>query len=177
MQNQDSDDHIPRVETQPEAGRGGSGGRGYRVRTRYGGEDDGMGPLLIAQQEARRLKHNFVGTEFLLVGLAGFRKGMAAHALSEFDITMESVRQKIEERIGYGTGFVAKEIPFTPRVKGVLEQSWAEARMLGDNFIGSEHLLLALIGESEGLGAQILEELGVDLELLRAKILLLVESA
>ena len=119
--------------------------------------------IMLAQEEARRLRHNFVGTEQVLLGLIGEGTGVAAKTLKSMGVTLKDARAEVEKIIGRGSGFVAVEIPFTPRAKRVLELSWDEARQLGHNYIGTEHLLLGLIREGEGVAARVLENLGVDL--------------
>ncbi|KAF2312805.1 hypothetical protein GH714_040505 [Hevea brasiliensis] len=111
---------------------------------------------------ARRLGHNFVGTEQILLGLIGEGTGIAAKVLKSMGINLKDARVEVEKIIGRGSGFVAVEIPFTPRAKRVLELSLEEARQLGHNYIGSEHLLLGLLREGEGVAARVLENLGAD---------------
>ena len=101
--------------------------------------------IMLAQEEARRLGHNFVGTEQILLGLIGEGTGIAAKTLKSMGVNLKDARVEVEKIIGRGSGFVAVEIPFTPRAKRVLELSWDEARQLGHNYIGTEHLLLGLI--------------------------------
>ncbi|KAG7951332.1 hypothetical protein I3843_12G002000 [Carya illinoinensis] len=107
--------------------------------------------IMLAQEEARRLGHNFVGTEQILLGLIGEGTGIAAKVLKSMGINLKDARVEVEKIIGRGSGFVAVEIPFTPRAKRVLELSLEEARQLGHNYIGSEHLLLGLLREGEGV--------------------------
>ncbi len=126
--------------------------------------------IMLAQEEARRLGHNFVGTEQVLLGLIGEGTGVAAKTLKSMGVTLKDARAEVEKIIGRGSGFVAVEIPFTPRAKRVLELSWDEARQLGHNYIGTEHLLLGLIREGEGVAARVLENLGVDLNKIRANV-------
>jgi ATP-dependent Clp protease ATP-binding subunit ClpC len=127
--------------------------------------------IMLAQEEARRLGHNFVGTEQILLGLVGEGTGIAAKTLKGMGINLKEARAEVEKIIGRGSGFVAVEIPFTPRAKRVLELSWDEARQLGHNYIGTEHLLLGLIREGEGVAAKVLESLGVDLSKLRSNLI------
>lgn len=117
--------------------------------------------IMLAQEESRRLGHNFVGTEQILLGLIGEGTGLAFKVLNSMGVTLKDARVEVEKIIGRGTGFVAVEIPFTPRAKRVLELSLEEARQLGHNYIGTEHLLLGLIRENEGVAARVLENLGV----------------
>jgi len=124
--------------------------------------------IMLAQEEARRLGHNFVGTEQVLLGLIGEGTGVAAKTLKTMGVTLKDAREEVEKIIGRGSGFVAVEIPFTPRAKRVLELSWDEARQLGHNYIGTEHLLLGLIREGEGVAARVLENLGVDMNKIRS---------
>ena len=126
--------------------------------------------IMLAQEEARRLGHNFVGTEQVLLGLVGEGTGVAAKTLKSMGVTLKDARAEVEKIIGRGSGFVAVEIPFTPRAKRVLELSWDEARQLGHNYIGTEHLLLGLIREGEGVAARVLENLGVDLNKIRSNV-------
>ena len=126
--------------------------------------------IMLAQEEARRLGHNFVGTEQVLLGLIGEGTGIAAKTLKSMGVNLKDARIEVEKIIGRGSGFVAVEIPFTPRAKRVLELSWDEARQLGHNYIGTEHLLLGLIREGEGVAARVLENLGVDLNKIRANV-------
>ncbi len=127
--------------------------------------------IMLAQEEARRLGHNFVGTEQVLLGLIGEGTGVAAKTLKTMGVTLKDARAEVEKIIGRGSGFVAVEIPFTPRAKRVLELSWDEARQLGHNYIGTEHLLLGLIREGEGVAARVLENLGVDLNKIRSNVI------
>ncbi|OGH96198.1 MAG: ATP-dependent Clp protease ATP-binding subunit ClpC [Candidatus Melainabacteria bacterium GWA2_34_9] len=127
--------------------------------------------IMLAQEEARRLGHNFVGTEQILLGLIGEGTGIAAKTLKAMGVNLKDARIEVEKIIGRGSGFVAVEIPFTPRAKRVLELSWDEARQLGHNYIGTEHLLLGLIREGEGVATRILENLGVDLNKVRSNVI------
>ncbi len=123
--------------------------------------------ILLAQEESRRMGHNFVGTEQLLLGLVGEGTGIAARVLKKEGVTLKSARVEVERIIGRGQGFVAVEIPFTPRCKRVLELSWKESRKFHNNFIGTEHLLLGLLEENGGVAIQVLGALAVDLKSLR----------
>jgi len=127
--------------------------------------------IMLAQEEARRLGHNFVGTEQILLGLIGEGTGVAAKVLKSMGVNLKDARVEVEKIIGRGSGFVAVEIPFTPRAKRVLELSLEEARQLGHNYIGTEHLLLGLIREGEGVAARVLENLGVDLAKVRTQVI------
>ncbi|MBQ8847672.1 MAG: ATP-dependent Clp protease ATP-binding subunit [Candidatus Gastranaerophilales bacterium] len=127
--------------------------------------------IMLAQEESRRLGHNFVGTEQLLLGLIAEGTGIASKTLKSMGVNIKEAREEVEKIIGRGCGFVAVEIPFTPRAKKVLELSWDEARQLGHNYIGTEHLLLGLIREGEGVAAKVLENLGVDLNKCRSNII------
>ena len=127
--------------------------------------------IMLAQEEARRLGHNFVGTEQILLGLIGEGTGVAAKVLKSLGINLKDSRIEVEKIIGRGSGFVAVEIPFTPRAKRVLELSLEEARQLGHNYIGTEHLLLGLIREGEGVAARVLENLGIDLTKVRTQVI------
>ncbi|MCL2924294.1 MAG: AAA family ATPase, partial [Trichodesmium sp. MAG_R04] len=127
--------------------------------------------IMLAQEEARRLGHNFVGTEQILLGLIGEGTGVAAKVLKSMGVNLKDARIEVEKIIGRGSGFVAVEIPFTPRAKRVLELSLEEARQLGHNYIGTEHLLLGLIREGEGVAARVMENLGVDLSKVRTQVI------
>jgi ATP-dependent Clp protease ATP-binding subunit ClpC len=127
--------------------------------------------IMLAQEESRRLGHNFVGTEQILLGLIGEGTGVGPKALKALGVTLKDARVEVEKIIGRGSGFVAVEIPFTPRAKRVLELSLEEARQLGHNYIGTEHLLLGLIREGEGVASRVLENLGVDSSKLRGQII------
>jgi len=123
--------------------------------------------IMLSQEEARRMGHNFVGTEQLLLGVIGQRHGIGAKALKKMKVSLKKARKEIEMYIGRGTGFVASEIPFTPRAKRVLEMAVNEGKDLGQNFVGTEHILLALLGESDGVAMRTLDKLGVDTKKLR----------
>ncbi len=132
--------------------------------------------IMLSQEEARRMGHNFVGTEQLLLGVIGQRHGIGARALKKMKVTLKKARKEIELYIGRGTGFVASEIPFTPRAKRVLEMAVHEGKDLGQNFVGTEHILLALIGESDGVAMRTLDKLKVDIAKLRNLILAYIEE-
>ena len=132
--------------------------------------------IMLSQEEARRMGHNFVGTEQLLLGVIGQRHGIGAKALKKLKVTLKKARKEIELYIGRGTGFVASEIPFTPRAKRVLEMAVHEGKDLGQNFVGTEHLLLALIAESDGVAMRTLDKLRVDIRKLRNLILTYIEE-
>src|SRR6056300_419691 len=127
--------------------------------------------IMLAQEEARRLGHNFVGTEQILLGLIGEGTGIAAKVLKSMGVNLKDARLEVEKIIGRGSGFVAVEIPFTPRAKKVSELSLEEARQLGHNYIGTEHLLLGLIREGEGVAARVLENLALDLSKIRTQVI------
>nr|WDA99015.1 Clp protease ATP binding subunit [Gronococcus sybilensis] len=127
--------------------------------------------IMLAQEEARRLGHNFVGTEQILLGLIGEGTGIATKVLKPMGINLKDARAEVEKIIGRGSGFVAVEIPFTPRAKRILEISLDEARELGHNYIGTEHLLLGLVREGEGVAARVLENLGVELAKVRPQVM------
>jgi len=132
--------------------------------------------IMLAQEEARRLGHNFVGTEQILLGLVGEGTGIAAKALKQMGVNLKDTRVEVEKIIGRGSGFVAVEIPFTPRAKRVLELAWEEARQLGHNYIGTEHLLLGLVGEGEGVATKVLQSLNVNLNKIRGSVLKLLSE-
>ena len=116
----------------------------------------------LSEKEARSLGHNYVGTEQILLGLIGEGTGIAAKVLKSLGVNLKDTRIEVKKIIGRGSGFVAVKIPFTQRAKRVLELSLEEAHQLGHNYIGTEHLLLRLIEEGEGVAARVLENLGVD---------------
>jgi ATP-dependent Clp protease ATP-binding subunit ClpC len=127
--------------------------------------------IMLAQEEARRLGHNFVGTEQILLGLIGEGTGVAAKVLAELGVTLKEARREVEKIIGRGSGFVPPEIPFTPKVKSLFEQSFREANSLGHNYINTEHLLLGLTEAGEGVAAKVLQNLGVDLKNVRTNVI------
>jgi Clp amino terminal domain, pathogenicity island component len=133
--------------------------------------------LVLAQEEARLLDHNFIGTEHILLGLVRESDGVAARALALLDIRLEVVRDKVQETIGPAATAQTGSPPFTPRAKRVMEFSLREALQLGHNYIGTEHLLLGLVREGEGVAAQVLIGLGADLTHLRQQVLLLVSGS
>jgi ATP-dependent Clp protease ATP-binding subunit ClpC len=139
--------------------------------------DTAIKVIRLAQEEARRLGHNFVGTEQILLGLIGEADGIAATVLQSLGVTLQEVREEIEKIIGRGSGFVAVEIPFTPRSKRVLELSLEESRTLGQDYVGTEHLLLGLIRDGEGVAARVLLNLGVDSKEVRAKVIEMLSEA
>ena len=127
--------------------------------------------VVLAQEEARMLDHIYIGTEHILLGLIHEGEGVAARALEFLDISLEEVRRQVEEIIGQGEAAPTGQIPFTPRAKKVLELSFREARQLGHNHIGTEHILLGLIREGDGVAAQILQKLGADLKRVRRTVI------
>jgi ATP-dependent Clp protease ATP-binding subunit ClpA len=127
--------------------------------------------VVLAQEEARMLDHNYIGTEHVLLGLIHEGEGVAAHALESLGISLEVVRGQVEEIIGRGVSAPTGHIPFTPRAKKVLELSLREAMQLSHDYIGTEHLLLGLIREGEGVGAQVLVKLGADLNRARQQVI------
>ena len=132
--------------------------------------------IMLSQEEARRMGHNFVGTEQLFLGVVGQRQGMGAKALKSLGVTLKKARKEVENYIGRGTGFVASEIPFTPRAKRVLEMAVQEGKDIGQNYVGTEHILLALIAEEDGVAIRTIEKLGVDIAQLRKKTLDLIKE-
>lgn len=126
---------------------------------------------VLAQEEARMLAHNYIGTEHILLGLIHEGDGAAARALAALGISLEGVRSKVEGIIGQGSEAPTGHIPFTPRAKKVLELSLREALQLGHNYIGTEHILLGLIREGEGVGAQVMNAFGVELTVARQKVI------
>src|SRR5216117_1660661 len=132
--------------------------------------------VVLAQEEARMLSHNYIGTEHILLGLIHEGEGVAAKALESLDISLEAVRAQVEEIIGQGQQAPSGHIPFTPRAKKVLELSLREALQLGHNYIGTEHILLGLIREGEGVAAQVLQKLGADLGRVRQQVIQLLSG-
>ncbi len=120
--------------------------------------------VVLAQEESRLLNHNYIGTEHILLGLVHEGEGVAALALTSMGIGLDAVRGQVEEIIGQGKAAPTGHIPFTPRAKKVLELSLREALQLGHNYIGTEHILLGLLREGEGVAAQVLQKLGADLD-------------
>ena len=132
----------------------------------------------MAQEEARELNHGFIGTEHLLLGLIGEGRGIAAKALESLGISLGPVREKIEEAVVPMSGTATGDLPpFTPRAKKVLELSLREALQLGHSYIGTEHLLLGLVREGEGVGATILVGLGADLSRVRQQVVMLMSES
>ncbi len=132
--------------------------------------------VVLAQEEARLLNHNYIGTEHILLGLIHEGEGVAAKALESLGISLEAVRSQVEEIIGQGGSSPSGHIPFTPRAKKVLELSLREALQLGHNYIGTEHILLGLIREGEGVAAQVLVKLGADLSRVRQQVIQLLSG-
>jgi ATP-dependent Clp protease ATP-binding subunit ClpC len=132
--------------------------------------------VVLAQEEARMLNHNYIGTEHILLGLIHEGEGVAAKALESLGISLEGVRAQVEEIIGQGQQAPSGHIPFTPRAKKVLELSLREALQLGHNYIGTEHILLGLIREGEGVAAQVLVKLGADLNRVRQSVIQLLSG-
>ena len=132
--------------------------------------------VVLAQEEARLLNHNYIGTEHILLGLIHEGEGVAARALESLGINLDSVRQQVVEIIGQGQQAPSGHIPFTPRAKKVLELSLREALQLGHNYIGTEHILLGLIREGEGVAAQVLQKLGADLPKVRQTVIQLLSG-
>ena len=132
--------------------------------------------VVLAQEEARLLNHNYIGTEHILLGLIHEGEGVAAKALESLGISLEAVRAQVEEIIGHGGTAPSGHIPFTPRAKKVLELSLREALQLGHNYIGTEHILLGLIREGEGVAAQVLVKLGADLSRVRQQVIQLLSG-
>src|SRR5213593_4619004 len=132
--------------------------------------------VVLAQEEARMLNHNYIGTEHILLGLIHEGEGVAAKALESLGISLEAVRAQVEEIIGQGQQAPSGHIPFTPRAKKVLELSLREALQLGHNYIGTEHILLGLIREGEGVAAQVLVKLGADLNRVRQQVIQLLSG-
>jgi len=130
----------------------------------------------LAEEEARRLDHNYIGTEHILLGLLHEGEGVAAKALESLGISLDAVREQVEEIIGRGQQPPSGHIPFTPRSKKVLELSLRESLQLGHNYIGTEHILLGLIREGGGVAAQVLVKLGADLNRMRQQVIQLISG-
>jgi ATP-dependent Clp protease ATP-binding subunit ClpC len=132
--------------------------------------------VVLAQEEARMLSHNYVGTEHILLGLVHEGQGVAAKALEELGISPDALRQQVQETTGQGQQAPSGHIPFTPQAKKVLELSLSESKVLGHNYIGTEHILLGLIREGDGVAAQVLVGLGADLNRVRQVVLRLLHD-
>lgn len=126
---------------------------------------------MLAQEEARLLGHDYIGTEHVLLGLIHEQDGIAARTLEQLGISLETARREVESIVGTGGGFPSAHIPFTPRTKKVLELSLREALQLGHDDIGTEHLLLGLVREGEGVAARVLSDLGVSPDRVRGEVL------
>jgi ATP-dependent Clp protease ATP-binding subunit ClpC len=133
--------------------------------------------VVFAQEEALRLNHNYIGTEHVLLGLIREEEGVAARALVSLGVSLDETRDKIEEVIGRGQDAPGGHVPFTPRAKKVLELALREALTLGHNYIGTEHILLGLIREGEGVAAQVLVHFGTDLRQVRNAVIRLIEGS
>jgi ATP-dependent Clp protease ATP-binding subunit ClpC len=127
--------------------------------------------IVLAQDEARHLRHNYIGTEHLLLGLLREEKGLAARVLASFDVTLAEVRAQIQRIIGQGDELTTGQIPFTPRAKKVLEFALREAQALSHNHIGTEHVLLGIARENKGVAARILLDFDVDADRIRAEVM------
>jgi ATP-dependent Clp protease ATP-binding subunit ClpC len=127
--------------------------------------------VVLAQDEARALKHNYIGTEHILLGLLREEEGVAASVLESLDVTVEEVRAQVARLIGQGDEVTTGQIPFTPRSKKVLELALREARSLKHNYVGTEHLLLGLVRENEGVAARILLDFDADAEKIRNEVI------
>ncbi len=132
--------------------------------------------VVLAQEEARRLRHNYIGTEHLLLGLLAGGEGVAAQALQDAGITLDTARAGVEKIIGCGEEAPSGHVPFTPRSKKVLELSLRESHHLGHNYIGTEHVLLGLLREGEGVAAHVIVAAGVQLDQLRDSVLTLLKQ-
>ena len=132
--------------------------------------------VVLAQEEARLLRHDYIGTEHLLLGLIHEGDSVAARALESLEVTLDAVRGEIEEIMGASSSVPQGHIPFTPRAKKVLELSLREARSLGSDYIGPEHILLGLLREREGVGVQVLVRLGIDLNRVRQRVIQLMRA-
>jgi ATP-dependent Clp protease ATP-binding subunit ClpA len=132
--------------------------------------------IVLSQEEARLLNHNYIGTEHILLGLIAETEGVAARALVSLGVKLDTVRHEVEEIIGQGGSPPSGHIPFTPRAKKVLELSLREAMQLGHNYIGTEHILLGLVREGEGVACQVLVKLGASLPKVRARVVRLLDE-
>ncbi|MCU1445144.1 Clp protease N-terminal domain-containing protein, partial [Cryobacterium sp.] len=132
--------------------------------------------VVLAQEEAKMLNHNYIGTEHILLGLIHEGEGVAAKALESLGISLDAVREQVQDIIGQGQQQPTGHIPFTPRAKKVLELSLREALQLGHNYIGSEHILLGLMRECEGVAALLLVKLGADLNRVRQQVIQLLSG-
>jgi ATP-dependent Clp protease ATP-binding subunit ClpC len=133
--------------------------------------------VVLAQEEARTLKHNYIGTEHILLGLVREQEGVAARVLESLDITLERVRAQVVRLVGSGDEFTQGQIPFTPRAKRVLELALREAVSLNHRYIGTEHILLGLVRENEGVGARVLLDFDADSEKIRDEVVRLLPEA
>src|SRR5207302_1558886 len=143
--------------------------RGYELFERF--TERARQVVVLAQDEARALKHNYIGTEHILLGLLREEEGLAARVLESLDITVEEVRAQVARIVGQGDEVTTGQIPFTPRAKKVLELALREALSLGHNYIGTEHILLGLVRENEGVAARILLDFDADAEKIRNEII------
>ena len=132
--------------------------------------------VVLAQDEARTLNHDYIGTEHLLLGLIQEGEGVGAKALAKMQISLEDVRSRVEEAVGQGQQAPSGHIPFTPRAKKTLELSLRESLQLGHDYIGTEHILLGLLREGDGVAAQVLVRMGADLNRVRHEVVLLLEG-
>jgi ATP-dependent Clp protease ATP-binding subunit ClpA len=132
--------------------------------------------VVVAQEESRKLGHDYIGTEHILLGILGAGESVAVQALASLGVSLEAAREQVEEIVGRGSHQVSGHIPFTPRAKKVLELSLREAIQLGHNYIGTEHILLGLIREGEGVAAQVLTRLGADLNRTRQQVIQLLHG-
>jgi len=132
--------------------------------------------VVVAQEESRKLGHDYIGTEHILLGILGAGESVAVQALASLGVSQEAAREQVEEIVGRGSHQVSGHIPFTPRAKKVLELSLREAIQLGHNYIGTEHILLGLIREGEGVAAQVLTRLGADLNRTRQQVIQLLHG-
>jgi Clp amino terminal domain, pathogenicity island component/UvrB/uvrC motif len=132
--------------------------------------------VVVAQEESRKLGHDYIGTEHILLGILGAGESVAVQALASLGVSLEAARQQVEEIVGRGSHRASGHIPFTPRAKKVLELSLREAIQLGHNYIGTEHILLGLIREGEGVAAQVLTRLGADLNRTRQQVIQLLHG-
>jgi ATP-dependent Clp protease ATP-binding subunit ClpC len=133
--------------------------------------------VVLAQEEARLLGHGYIGTEHVLLGLLAEGDGLAAQALAALEVSLDAAREQVAEIIGKGSGQPGGHIPFTPRTKKVLELSLREAQRLGDSYIGTEHILLGMAREGEGVGVQVMDRLGASKDRVLAQVLMTKRAA
>lgn len=171
--NSDAEEQPPITQPKPTGTGGGGSGRKVIGAGTGGSSDDERSPIPCAEREARRLGHNFVGTAFILLGLIACSKGVTRQAINSVGLDLEQARKEVESIVGKGNGVIVLEMPFTPGAKKTLELAWEQARELGHNYIGSEHILLALMMEDDSGAARVMKKLRVPSLILRQALLTL----